>query len=177
MGLFDRLLKHEPAAVPPPTGVDVHPEADTLYAPVSGRVATMAEVPDPVFSGEVLGAGCAVWPDGDVIYAPASGKVSVTMGHAVGLITDDGIELLVHIGVDTVNLQGKGFTGFVKQGDAVSAGQALIRFDSDVIKEAGYEDCVVLAVSNTAEFADVAMIAQAGSTVSAGDAVVKITRK
>ena len=99
------------------------------------------------------------------------------MGHAVGLSTDDGIEVLVHIGVDTVNMQGKGFTGYVKQGDTVKAGDPVIKMDRAAIKEGGYPDCVVLAVSNTAEFADVELVADAESTVSAGTPVVKVVRK
>ncbi len=74
----------------------------------------MADVPDPVFGGEVLGKGCAVWPEDDLVYAPCDGKVTVTMGHAVGLQSDSGIEVLVHVGVDTVNMNGDGFEGFVK---------------------------------------------------------------
>lgn len=177
MGLFDMFKKKAPAAPATPSPVSAAAPADTLCAPATGRVIAMTDVPDPVFSGEVLGKGCAVWPEGDVVYAPVSGTVTVTMGHAVGLSTADGIEVLVHIGVDTVNLQGKGFTGYVKQGDAVKAGDPLIKMDRAVIKEAGYPDCVVLAVSNTAEFAGVELVVDAESTVEAGTPVVKVVRK
>lgn len=177
MGLFDLFKKKEPAAPATPSGVAAQEAADTLCAPVNGRVIVMKDVPDPVFSGEVLGKGCAVWPESEIVYAPVSGTVTVTMGHAVGLSTDDGIEVLVHIGVDTVNMQGKGFTGYVKQGDTVKAGDPVIKMDRAAIKEGGYPDCVVLAVSNTAEFADVELVADAESTVSAGTPVVKVVRK
>lgn len=177
MGLFDLFKKKEPAAPATPSSVAAQEAADTLCAPVNGRVIAMKDVPDPVFSGEVLGKGCAVWPEDEVVYAPVSGTVTVTMGHAVGLSTDDGIEVLVHIGVDTVNMQGKGFTGYVKQGDTVKAGDPVIKMDRAAIKDAGYPDCVVLAVSNTAEFADVELVADAESTVSAGTPVVKVVRK
>ncbi|MBE6469747.1 MAG: PTS glucose transporter subunit IIA [Coriobacteriaceae bacterium] len=177
MGLFDVFKKKEaPAAPDTPASVAAEAAADVLCAPVAGRVIKMADVPDPVFSGEVLGKGCAVWPEEDVVYAPVSGTVTVTMGHAVGIQGNDGVEVLVHVGVDTVNLQGKGFTGYVKQGDAVKAGQPVIKMDRSVIAEAGYADCVVLAVSNTAEFSSVELTAEPEATVAAGAAVLKVSK-
>lgn len=178
MGLFDFFKKKEvPAAPVAPASIKADAGDDVLCAPVSGRAVKMADVPDPVFSGEVLGKGCAIWPDGDVVYAPVNGKVTVTMGHAVGIMSDSGVEALVHVGVDTVNLQGKGFTGYVKQGDRVVAGQPVLTMDRSVIAEAGYKDCVILAVSNSAEFAAVEMTVDPESTVSAGSVAVKVTRK
>ena len=89
MGLFDIFKKKEaPAAPAAPTAIDAQAGADVLCAPVSGKAIKMVDVPDPVFSGEVLGKGCAVWPEGDIVYAPVSGKVTVTMGHAVGIMSD-----------------------------------------------------------------------------------------
>lgn len=179
MGLFDKFKKKaaQPAAPAAPAAIDVAEAADTLCAPVSGRVVKMADVPDPVFSGEVLGKGCAVWPDDELVYAPISGTVTVTMGHAVGITSDDGIEVLVHVGVDTVDMEGKGFTGYVKQGDAVKAGQPVLKMTKADIAAAGHPDCVVLAVSNTGDFADVTLTVDAETTVAAGDAVVKVTRQ
>lgn len=178
MGLFDIFKKKEaPAAPAAPAAIDAQAGADVLCAPVSGKAIKMVDVPDPVFSGEVLGKGCAVWPEGDIVYAPVSGKVTVTMGHAVGIMSDSGIEVLVHVGVDTVNLQGKGFTGYVGQGDQVVAGQPVLKMDRAVIAEAGYKDCVVLAVSNSAEFEAVEMTAEPEASVAAGAAVVKVVRK
>ncbi len=175
MGLFDKLKKK--AAQPEaPASVEAVEAAGTLCAPVSGRVIKMTDVPDPVFGGEVLGKGCAVWPDDELVYAPISGTVTVTMGHAVGITGDDGIEALVHVGVDTVDMEGKGFTGYVKQGDAVKAGQPILKMTKADIAEAGHPDCVVLAVSNTAAFVDVTLAVDSESTVAAGDAVVKVVR-
>lgn len=177
MGLFDMFKKKEaPAAPAAPAAIEAETGADVLCAPVAGKAIRMSDVPDPVFSGEALGKGCAVWPEGDVVYAPVNGKVTVTMGHAVGIMSDSGVEVLVHVGVDTVNLQGKGFTGYVKQGDAVTAGQPVLKMDRSVIAEAGYKDCVVLAVSNTAEFEAVEMAVEPEATVTAGAAVVKVVR-
>lgn len=177
MGLFDMFKKKEASSAPAvPASVEAEAAPDVLCAPASGRVVKMTDVPDPVFSGEVLGKGCAVWPETDVVYAPVDGTVTVTMGHAVGIEGSNGIEVLVHVGVDTVNLQGKGFTGYVKQGDAVKAGQPVLKMDRAVIAEAGYPDCVVLAVSNTADFAAVEMAVDPETTVAAGSAVLKVVR-
>lgn len=177
MGLFDKLKKKDVPTTPAvPANVEVATAPDVLCSPVSGRVVKMRDVPDPVFSGEILGRGCAVWPEDDVVYAPMSGTVTVTMGHAVGIKTDSGVEVLVHAGVDTVNLQGKGFTGYVKQGDEVVAGQPILKMDRSVIADAGYKDCVVLAVSNTSDFASVDMTIDPESAVEAGVVVVKIIR-
>ena len=188
MGLFDMFKKKaEPAAAAAPASISTSAGADVLCSPVKGKVIKMADVPDPVFSGEVLGKGCAVitganmgcavWPEDDLVYAPCDGKVTVTMGHAVGLQSDSGIEVLVHVGVDTVNMNGDGFEGFVKADDVVKAGQPMLKIDRAKIAAAGYKDCVVVAVSNTAEFADVELAVEAESAVAAGDAIVKVVRK
>lgn len=177
MGLFDKFKKKTaPAAPAAPAAVAAEEAADVLCAPVSGRVIEMTDVPDPVFAGEVVGKGCAIWPDDEIVYAPISGGVTVTMGHAIGITADNGVEALVHIGVDTVDMNGKGFTGFVNQGDTVKAGQPVIKMTRADIEAAGHPDCVVLAVSNTAEFADVQLTAEPESTVAAGAAVVKVVR-
>ncbi len=177
MGLFDKFKKKTaPAAPAAPSAVAAEEAADVLCAPVSGRVIKMTDVPDPVFAGEVVGKGCAIWPDDEIVYAPISGSVTVTMGHAIGITADNGVEALVHIGVDTVDMNGKGFTGFVNQGDTVKAGQPVIKMTRADIEAAGHPDCVVLAVSNTAEFADVQLTAEPESTVAAGAAVVKVVR-
>ena len=152
-----------------PPSISASAGADVLCSPVKGKVIKMADVPDPVFGGEVLGKGCAVWPEDDLVYAPCDGKVTVTMGHAVGLQSDSGIEVLVHVGVDTVNMNGDGFEGFVKADDVVKAGQPILKIDRAKIAAAGYKDCVVVAVSNTAEFADVALTVEVDSDVAAGD--------
>ena len=163
MGLFDMFKKKADAAPAGPASVTAQEAADIVCAPVTGRVIKMTDVPDPVFSGEVVGKGCAIWPDDETVYAPVSGTVTVTMGHAVGITGDNGIEVLVHIGIDTVDMEGKG-------------GQPVIKMSKAAIAEAGHPDCVVCAVSNSASFADVALTVDAESTVSAGASVLKITK-
>lgn len=174
MGLFDAFKKK--AAPVKPEAIQVTIQAGALAAPIAGRVIPMTEVPDPIFSSEALGRGCAVWPEGDTVYAPVAGTVSVAMGHAVGIVSPDGVEVLVHIGVDTVNMQGKGFTGYAAQGAEVAAGDPLITMDRSAIAAAGHPDCVVMAVSNTADFAAVELAVEPGSTVAAGDALVTVAR-
>lgn len=148
MGLFDMFKKKaEPVAAAAPASISASAGADVLCSPVKGKVIKMADVPDPVFAGEVLGKGCAVWPEDDLVYAPCDGKVTVTMGHAVGLQSDSGIEVLVHVGVDTVNMNGDGFEGFVKADDVVKAGQPLLKIDRAKIAAAGYKDCCAFQAS------------------------------
>ena len=175
MGLFD-MFKKKAEAPAAPASVDAVDEPFTLAAPVSGRAIKMTDVPDPVFGGEMMGKGCAVYPDADVVYAPVTGTVSVLMPHAVGINTADGVEILCHVGVDTVDMNGEGFTSLVAQGDSVAAGQPCIKIDRKKIADAGHPDCVVLIVTNTDDYAAVDMLVEAEATVAAGQAVVKVTK-
>ena len=111
----------------------------------------------------------------DVLCSPVKGKV-IKMADVPDPVFG-GIEVLVHVGVDTVNMNGDGFEGFVKADDVVKAGQPILKIDRAKIAAAGYKDCVVVAVSNTAEFADVELAVEAESAVAAGDAIVKVVRK
>lgn len=174
MALFDKFAKKD-APAEPPAGLSIDAQPGIGYAPVSGSVIRMTDVPDKVFSTEVLGKGCALWPDGDVVYAPASGWVGSAMSHAVSIKSDGGAEVLVHVGVNTVNLKGKGFTNYVSEGERVVAGQPIIKMDRRVITEAGYQDCVVFAVSNSDELAGVELTAGYGEKVEAGVPVLKVT--
>ena len=174
MAIFGKFTKKDvPVEIPESLEIDARPGIG--YAPVSGRVIRMTDVPDKVFSTEVLGKGCALWPDSDVVYAPASGWVGTVMGHAVTIKSDGGAEVLVHVGVNTVNLKGKGFTNFVSDGDRVVAGQPIIKMDRKVINEAGYQDCVVLAISNSDELAGVELTAGFSEKVEAGAPILKVT--
>jgi PTS system D-glucosamine-specific IIC component len=112
-----------------------------MKATADGKVIPMTEAKDPVFSSCALGNGIVVCPTGNVVVAPADGKVTVTMegsNHAVGMELEGGIEILIHIGVDTVELNGEGFTPLVKMGDKVKAGTELIRFDREALEAKGY---------------------------------------
>lgn len=174
MGLFDRFKKAATGSTSTPEAVSAQETPGALCAPVAGRVVRMSDVPDPVFASEAMGRGCAVWPEGDIVYAPVSGAVGAVMGHAVGIAGDDGIEVLVHVGVDTVEMNGEGFTGYVKQGDRVRAGQPLLRVDRATVAAAGHPDCVVLIVTNSSDYEEVALSAQPDAVVTAGEAVLRV---
>ena len=132
-------------------------EVIELHAPIEGTAVALSDVPDPIFAAGKLGEGVAIEPTGTAVVAPAAGKVAATYpsGHAVGLKLENGIELLIHVGLDTVNLDGKGFSVKVAKGDVVAAGDALIEFDPEVIKEAGYPLITPVIVTNTRKFAEV----------------------
>ena len=132
-------------------------EVIELHAPIEGTAVALSDVPDPIFAAGKLGEGVAIEPTGTTVVAPAAGKVAATYpsGHAVGLKLENGVELLIHVGLDTVNLDGKGFSVKVAKGDVVAAGDALIEFDPEVIKEAGYPLITPVIVTNTRKFAEV----------------------
>ena len=128
-----------------------------LKSPLSGKVLPLSNVPDKVFSSGAMGKGLAIDPEKGELIAPADGEITTIFptGHAVGLTTKDGIEILMHIGMDTVELEGQGFETFVKQGDQVKAGDLLVRFDIEAIKAAGYSVITPIVITNTEHFADV----------------------
>lgn len=111
-----------------------------IVAPVTGRTINLKDVPDEVFSSKMLGDGIAIDPSGDTFYAPANGiiKMLFTTKHAYALELRKGVEILIHIGLDTVGLNGKGFTALKKQGDIVKKGEPIIKIESDMIKSKGY---------------------------------------
>ncbi len=177
MGLFDKFKKATASAVPVFETVSVSPEPLVVYSPVSGRCIPISEVPDPVFSGGMLGMGVGVWPEGEVVNSPASGTVTVTTPtrHAIGIATDEGMEVLVHVGMDTVEMKGRGFSYLVSSGDKVKAGQPLLTFSRAAIKEEGHDDVVVCVVTNTDEYGSVEVLAS--GNVDAGCPVVRVTEK
>ncbi len=128
-----------------------------LKSPLSGKVLPLSDVPDKVFSSGAMGKGLAIDPEKGELIAPADGEITTIFptGHAVGLTTKDGIEILMHIGMDTVELEGQGFETFVKQGDQVKTGDLLVRFNIEAIKAAGYSVITPIVITNTEHFADV----------------------
>lgn len=143
-------------------------EANTIYSPVTGTVVPLEQVPDPVFSGRMLGDGIAVLPSSGEIVAPFDGKVVSLFptGHAIGLVSEDGIECLIHIGMDTVELNGQGFTLKVSQGDSVKKGKVLIKADLAAISSAGKQIVTPVVITNTAVWKPVAL--HEGGEVNAG---------
>ena len=150
------------------------PQNETIQTPIVGDVVALADVNDPVFSNGAMGQGIAVKPSQGVVYAPADAEVSIAFatGHAYGLKTANGAEILIHVGIDTVTMNGEGFEQKVAQGDKVKAGDVLGTFDSSKIAAAGLDDTTMVIVTNTADYASVTPVAS-GSVVK-GDAIIEV---
>lgn len=130
---------------------------NVVYSPVKGNVIPLSEVKDEAFSSGILGKGAAIIPEEGVVYAPADGEISAFFptGHAIGIKTTDGLELLIHVGMDTVQLDGKGFTPLAKAGDKVKKGQKLLEFDKELIKAEGYSTVTPVLISNFDQFDEI----------------------
>ena len=165
MGFLDKLFeKGKPAPACDPL---------TIYAPTEGTVIPLAEFPDELFSQEVLGPGCGILPVENKVFAPFNGTVTQVTDtkHAIGVTSGDGVEVLIHVGVDTVEMAGKGFQSSVKTGQKINRGDLLITFDRDAIKTAGHPDAIAVVVTNSDEFSGVTQTANGG--VHMGDALLK----
>ncbi len=133
-----------------------------MRAYADGQVITLTEVNDGVFSSGMLGDGLAIRPENDTVYAPADGKATALLQdsrHACGLVLDNGMELILHVGLDTVNMKGDGFTYLVTEGQQVKAGTPLIRFDREKIKKAGYPDTIICVVTSPGNANNIRMLA------------------
>ena len=156
------------------TGTVISPSEGVIQTPIVGDVVALSNVNDPVFSSGAMGQGIAVKPSEDVVYAPADAEVTIVFptGHAYGLRTANGAEILIHVGIDTVTMNGEGFEQKVAQGDKVKAGDILGTFDSNKIAAAGLDDTTMVIVTNTADYASVTPVAS-GSVVK-GDAIIEV---
>lgn len=153
MGLFDKLLGKEHS-------IEVTTEKNTLYLPIEGEVIPIAEIGDGVFSAEVLGKGCGIKPAEETVYAPANGTISqiAETKHAIGIMSDDGIEVLIHVGMDTVDMNGEGFTVMVKNGQKIKCGQPLLKFSMSKIKAAGHPTTTAFVVTNSDDLSSVTVL-------------------
>ncbi|MDG4515031.1 sucrose-specific PTS transporter subunit IIBC [Streptococcus suis] len=149
---------------------------ETLVSPLSGNVVALENVNDPVFSSGAMGKGLAVKPSEGVVYAPADAEVTIAFetGHAYGLKTASGAEILIHIGIDTVSMNGNGFEKLVVAGDKVKAGTPIAKFDAAKIAEAGLDDTTMVIVTNTADFAEVSPLAE--GTIAHGADFLKVVK-
>lgn len=156
------------------TGTVVSPSEGVIQTPIVGDVVALSNVNDPVFSSGAMGQGIAVKPSEDVVYAPADAEVTIVFptGHAYGLRTANGAEILIHVGIDTVSMNGEGFNHKVAQGDKVKAGDVLGTFDSAKIAAAGLDNTTMVIVTNTADFASVNPVAS--GSVAKGDAIIEV---
>ena len=156
------------------TGTLASPSEGVIQTPIVGDVVALSNVNDPVFSSGAMGQGIAVKPSQDVVYAPADAEVTIVFptGHAYGLRTANGAEILIHVGIDTVSMNGEGFNHKVAQGDKVKAGDVLGTFDSAKIAAAGLDNTTMVIVTNTADFASVNPVAS--GSVAKGDAIIEV---
>ncbi len=151
------------------------PQDEVLAASVSGKILPLTKVKDPVFSTEMMGRGIAVKPDDGVVHAPADGILTVVheSKHAYGLKTEKGAEVLIHIGIDTVNLKGAGFTTQRQYGELVKKGDILGTFDRKLLKEEGYDDTIMEIVTNSSAYANVKILEK--NTVKSGEDILIVS--
>lgn len=154
---------------------EINVKDEVITAPISGKVESLKDTNDKVFSSEMMGKGAAIIPDSDKVVAPADGKITVSYptGHAYGIKTNDGADILIHLGIDTVNLKGKGFTSNVKQGDLVKKGDVLGTYDYKQVAKEGYDTTVMVVVTNTNDYAEVKRITN--SEVKDNDNLIALT--
>ncbi len=145
MGFFDKLFGKQEAA-----GIEI-------AAPLEGEAVAIQEVNDPTFSEEILGKGVAIRPSGNEVVAPCDGTVEMMFdtGHAVSMTSTDGVEILIHVGLETLNLKGKHYTVHAANGDKVTKGQPLITFDREAIAADGYDTITPIVICNSADFASI----------------------
>ncbi|MDQ8469352.1 sucrose-specific PTS transporter subunit IIBC [Enterococcus faecium] len=151
------------------------PQDEVLAASASGKILPLTKVKDPVFSTEMMGRGIAVKPDDGVVHAPADGILTVVheSKHAYGLKTEKGAEVLIHIGIDTVNLKGAGFTTQRQYGELVKKGDILGTFDRKLLKEEGYDDTIMEIVTNSSAYANVKILEK--NTVKSGEDILIVS--
>lgn len=162
MGIFSKLFGQQDSLI--------------ITAPVDGEAIEISKVKDETFSQEILGKGIGVIPSTADILAPADGTITMIFptGHAFTMETEDGIELLVHIGIDTVNLKGEHFEKRLEEGAVVKKGTAVIHADLDAIAGKGYDTTVVMVICNSDQFQKVEVIKE--GPVSAGDNILGVTK-
>ena len=170
MGFFDKLFggKTEQEET-----VKFFGQSKTVLTPIRGKVLAQADIPDETFAQGILGPGCGIEPTGKTVYAPFDGTVEQVAStlHAIGITSDDGIELLIHVGMDTVEMQGKGFTALVKEEQKVKAGTALLKVDLDAIRAANHPTTTAIIVTNADDLPKLHIIA--GGIVSTGTPLFK----
>lgn len=164
------------------TGADSAPASETkqaagtasISAPVKGRLVPLAKVDDPTFAEEILGKGAAIIPEDGNFVSPVKGKIQTVFDtkHAIGIVSDDGVEILIHVGLNTVNLKGEHYEALVKDGDAVDVGTPILKVDLKAVKAAGYDTITPVIVTNTMDYGDVIAIAE--GEVKSGETIIKV---
>lgn len=165
-------LNNDTAETAVQEGLEVH-----IQAPLTGDVVALSEVADPVFSSGAMGDGLAIKPTDNEVVAPVDGSIVMTTPskHAIGIRSNSGIEILIHVGIDTVQLNGEHFELLVQDGDAITAGQPLLRFDAEAIEHAGYSTVTPVIITNHAEFNE--LIKTTNTSVAHGDNIIEVIKK
>ena len=147
---------------------------EVIYAPIAGKAVSITEVPDPTFAEGMLGNGIAIEPTEGKVYAPCDATVDMMFdtGHAVSLVTASGAEILIHVGLETVGLEGKPFTVHVANGDKVKKGQLMIEVDLDAVKEAGLPTITPVLICNTDDYTT--FNTTTGKSVTGADVVIEL---
>lgn len=168
MGVFKKLFEKKEA------GVTTAPVCApyTVYAPLTGNVIPLAGIPDPIFSQGVLGPGCGIEPSEGAVYAPFHGEINTVAEtkHAVGIVSPDGMEILIHVGIDTVAMNGKGFSVKVKEGQKVQKGDLLLNFSLEEIQDAGHPTTTAILMTNGADYAEVRL--EADGSIKNGEVLL-----
>ena len=170
MGFFDKIFGSKAAAT------KFSGQKMTVLAPIDSTVIPLEQLPDETFATAILGPGCGLEPTGDMVYAPFDGTVTTIADtlHAVGLMSDDGIEVLIHVGMDTVEMNGKGFKALVKEGDKVKAGTPLLKVNLEAIRAAGHPTATALIVTNSDDLPEISVAANGDA--AAGTPVFKFKK-
>lgn len=147
-----------------------------VYAPIKGKSVELKEVSDPVFADGIMGKGVAIIPEEGVVYSPVDGVISALFEtkHAIGITSDDGVEILIHVGIDTVKLKGKHYTACIEKDQNVKKGDKLLEFDIEAIKEEGYDVITPVLIANSSDYTEVLGITD--KEVKVGDALIKLAK-
>ena len=158
------------------TDTNTNTITETFATPITGKVCDISESPDPAFAGKIMGDGFVVFPEDNVVYAPCDASVEVVFPskHAIGLKSEKGIELLIHVGLDTVSLNGEGFTTFVEVGDKVKKGQKLLEFDAEFIKSKGLQTATPVVITNMSENQKIEWTKTAGNIYNFNEDVITL---
>ena len=177
LGCGMTLVAGMPRNTTPDAASPVTPGEDDILSPMTGTVLALDQIPDPTFASGLLGQGAAIIPSDNKVIAPFAGEVASLFQtrHAIGLLSHSGVELLIHVGIDTVRLGGKPFTAHVKVGDTFSAGDLLLEFDRQAILDAGYDLETPIIITNSDEYPEVMTVA--GTAVTAGTPLLSVTRQ
>ncbi len=175
-GIWEKKGKLEGEETSANTSEETASKGNTIYAPCKGEVVELKDVKDEVFSSGAMGKGVAIKPSEGKFYAPCDGKISVFFptGHAIGIVADNGAEVLIHVGMDTVNLKGKGFTPKAKEGDVVKKGQLLLEVDLEEVKKANLSTITPVIITNTADMKDV--VPTVTKQANVGDTLITVVK-